>query len=66
MSLQAFAKYFGSSTYAKRMVREGCRLSLEGFDELIRCRLMIDMDQFVSLEINKSKLQENQKPRMCD
>ena len=48
VSLETFAKYFGSSTQAKRMVREGCRLSLEGFDDLIRCRLVIDMDQFVS------------------
>ena len=66
VSLEPFAKYFGSSTHTKRMVREGCRLSLEGFDDLIRCRLVIDMDQFISLKIDKSTLQENQKPRMCD
>ena len=66
VSLETFAKYFDGSTHTKRMVREGCRLSLEGFDDLIRCRLVIDMDQYISLEINRSRLQESQKPRMCD
>lgn len=41
-------------------------MSLEGFDDLIRCRLVIDMDRFISLEINKSNLRKSEKPKMCD